>query len=348
MLLSIRFLVMAAIALCAISLTAWLRYASCQSKVNEQQVSTSNRTDCRTIEHEAGETEVCGQPQRIVVLGPYVLEPLLALGVQPVAYGDHVAFHQGDYDRPDGQIPYLGEMIIQPLANVGLAYEPSIEAIVKVKPDLIIGIEANAKQYDILSQIAPTILLDYDAPETNLKAIAQSVNRSVQAEQVLKETQQQIAAFRQAFAHLVATHSKLLLLFTSSNLQEINLGNSDGLCSSLVKDLGFQLVSLPELKNPEPNSPNRISIETLPRLNDADLVIVFSVSNGEFKNMNNFNQHQLAKIKQVWADNAIAQSLDASKAGRVYFIPTYLCAGLPGAIGTEIYLEELEQQLLPP
>ena len=40
--------------------------------------------------------------------------------------------------------------------------------------------------------------------------------------------------------------------------------------------------------------------------------------------------------------------MDASKAGRVYFIPTYLCAGLPGAIGTKLYLEELEQQLLPP
>ena len=42
-----------------------------------------------------------------------------------------------------------------------------------------------------------------------------------------------------------------------------------------------------------------------------------------------------------------AQSLDASQAGRVYFIPAYLCAGLPGPIGTELYLEELKEQLLP-
>ena len=44
-----------------------------------------------------GATEICGQLQRIVVLGPYVLEPLLALNVQLVGYADHIAFHQGDY-----------------------------------------------------------------------------------------------------------------------------------------------------------------------------------------------------------------------------------------------------------
>ncbi|MEM8718512.1 MAG: hypothetical protein AAGE84_04290 [Cyanobacteria bacterium P01_G01_bin.39] len=38
--------------------------------------------------------------------------------------------------------------------------------------------------------------------------------------------------------------------------------------------------------------------------------------------------------------------LDASKVGRVYFIPAYMCLGLPGAINTEFYLEELKEQLI--
>ena len=126
--------------------------ASCQSQTSNPEKSTSDQADCRTIEHEAGETEVCGEPQRIVVLGLYVLEPLLALGVQPVAYGDHVAFHQGEYNNPSEQIPYLGSRINQPIANVGIAYEPSMEAIAQAQPDLILGIEANVQRYDILSQ----------------------------------------------------------------------------------------------------------------------------------------------------------------------------------------------------
>ncbi|PSN77790.1 hypothetical protein C8B47_20200 [filamentous cyanobacterium CCP4] len=68
-----------------------------------------------------------------------------------------------------------------------------------------------------------------------------------------------------------------------------------------------------------------------PKLNEADT----------------FSSYQLDQLKQAWGDNAIAQSLVASQAGRVYFIPAYLCLGLPGPIGTELYLEELKQQLLP-
>ena len=337
---SIRFLVL--------SVFVGLAIASCQSQSSKQQTSISNQADCRAIEHEVGETEVCDRPQRIVVLGPYILEPLLALGVQPVAYGDHVAFHQRDYDNPQEQIPYLGGMITQPIANVGIAYEPSIEAIAKAQPDLIIGTEANAQQYDTLSQIAPTILLEYAEPEENLKAIAQAVDRPQQAEQLLEETQQKIAAAREAFAPVVAENPDLLSI-ESSQLKEINSLDSHTKCTSLPEQLGFQPVPIPGLEPPKPNSPSRpISIETLPELNDADSIIVFGHDFGEGEKLNNFRRNQLSKIKQAWADNAIAQSMDASKAGRVYFIPTYLCAGLPGTIGTKLYLEELEQQLLSP
>jgi iron complex transport system substrate-binding protein len=323
---------------------------ACQGRINRSSVgstatSTSSSNDCRNVEHEMGTTKVCGQPQRIVVLGIDVLESLLSLEIQPVGFADYAEFHQGDYDNPQEQIPYLGSLVTQPVANVGQASEPSIEAIVRAQPDLIIGTSFNSKVYQTLSQIAPTILLDYTEPEISLKTIAKAVNRSRQAEELLAETEKRIAAAHESFAPLVATHPKLLLLLTSSNLQQIYL-NSDYLCSSLVKNLGFQLVSLRELKNSRPYSPNPISIETLPRLNDADLAIVFSSNNSELENIKNFNQLQLSNMKQAWQENAIAQSLDASKAGRVYFIPSYLCGGLPGAIGTKLYLEELEKQFL--
>lgn len=320
--------------------------ASCQSQNSNSENSTANQTDCRTVEHEVGETEVCGEPQRIAVLGPYVLEPLLALGVQPVAYGDHVAFHQGDYDNPSQQIPYLGSMITQPIANVGIAYEPSMEAIAQAQPDLIIGIEANAKHYDTLSQIAPTILLEYAETENNLKAIATAVDRTQQAEQLLEETEKRITEAREAFVPVVAENPNILLI-TSSQLKEIAPLYSHTTCTSLPEQLGFKPVPIPGVETPEPGtSPPPISIETLPELNNADSIVVFGYDFGEGKKLNNFDRNQLSKIKQAWADNAIAQSMDASKAGRVYFIPTYLCAGLPGAIGTELYLKELEQQFL--
>ncbi|MEM8718513.1 MAG: iron-siderophore ABC transporter substrate-binding protein [Cyanobacteria bacterium P01_G01_bin.39] len=340
MLLWVRFLVVAAIALGAT--------ASCQSQANRQEISTSNRTDCRTVEHKAGETEVCGQPERIVVLGDYFLESLLSLGLQPVAFAGVVAFHQGDYDNPSQQIPYLGNRIEQSIANVGTAYEPSIEAIAKVQPDLIVANHGDSELYEILSQIAPTISLNRFEPKTNLKAIAVAVNRSGQAEQLLTETEQRINAARKTFAPVVAQNPKLLL-FYSGQLKQIVFDAPDKPCYSLPQELGFQLVSLPELERSQPNSPlTPISIEKLPQLNDADLIIVLGINLEKGKQPDNFDHHQLSKIKQAWQENAIAQSLDASKVGRVYFIPAYLCGTFPGAIGTELYLEELEQQLLSP
>lgn len=330
--------------------------ASCQSQPSymrgdSRPAANSIRTDCRDIDHVRGTTKVCGQPQRIVVIGPYLLEPLLALNVQAVAFADNIAFHQGDYTNPHKQIPYLGERITQPMANVGIAYAPSIEAIMKVQPDLILGLDINnARQYQTLARIAPTLILKWADPSGNLKAIAQAVNRNEQAEQILKDTKEQISTMRQEFASVVASHPKLLLL-NSSELREIYLvTNRHGICSSLLKDLGFQLVTPPNFpQNPQaPLVP--ISLETLPQLDQADLVILlgnnFSKPN-LFKQAKNFEDSQLTNLKQAWSKNAIAQSLNVSKSGKIYFIPTYICLGLPGPIGTNLYLNELKKQLLP-
>ena len=55
--------------------------------------------------------------------------------------------------------------------------------------------------------------------------------------------------------------------------------------------------------------------------------------------------NQLQTIKQAWSTNTIAQSLRASKENRVYFIPTYLCRGVPAPIGTQLVLKQLQEQL---
>ncbi|NET10236.1 MAG: iron-siderophore ABC transporter substrate-binding protein [Merismopedia sp. SIO2A8] len=303
--------------------------------------------DCRSIEHQAGKTELCGQPQRIVTLGPSALEHLLALEMQPIGFSDHVAFHQGDYDNPRQQIPYLGSHITQPLINLGVAERPSLEAILKAEPDLIIGTEFQSAQYEVLSEIAPTIVLNREASTESLTIVAQAVDRTEQAEALLIGTEQRIVSTRETLAPVIASHPKVLLL-VATQLQEIVLGQSHPSCSSPIEAMGFQLVSPPTLDNVTPDVWTPISLETLPGLNDADLVIILGANLSSLEGNDNFEDHQLSGLKQAWEENAIAQSLDASKAGRVYFIPVYLCAGLPGPIGTELYLKRLQKQLLAP
>jgi iron complex transport system substrate-binding protein len=307
----------------------------------------SQSTDCRTIPHAMGATTLCGQPQRTIVLGPNALEPLLDLSIQPVGFADHITYHEEDYTNPKQQITYLGQYIAQPLVNLGVAYMPSIERILEMQPDLIVGTEGNnASQYQLLSQVAPTIMLKWEDAEVNLRTIAQVFNRSKQAEERLLSKARNIETVRKEFSETVAKSPRLLLLSLTS-LEQISLGtHGHGRCSSLLKDLGFQLVDLPEYKMSQPDVNIPISLESLPKLNHADHIILlgsdFDLPNGD----TSFENHQLTHVKRAWGENAITQKLTASKNGRVYFIPAYLCLGLPGSIGTKLYLEELRRQIL--
>ncbi|MEM8807276.1 MAG: iron-siderophore ABC transporter substrate-binding protein [Cyanobacteria bacterium P01_G01_bin.38] len=311
---------------------------------------SSELTDCRTVQHEMGETEICGQPQQIVAIGPVALETSLALDIQPVGFADHFPIHKGNYDKPSQQIPYVGDLITSPISNVGLSNSPSPEAILKLQPELILAERLDPGQYNTLSEIAPTLPLELAESEANLVAVARAVGLTEQAKQTLNETEQNIASARRDFEPFVKNNPKVLLL-SAFDLQTMFLGNSaHGTCRSIVEEIGFQLVALPGFDNSDADLQVPISLEALPELNEADLVIMLGANFNppeQPKDIESFEDYQLADIKKSWQENAIAQSLNASQAGRVYFIPAYVCLGLPGPIGTELYLEELKQQLLP-
>lgn len=179
-------------------------------------------------------------------------------------------------------------------------------------------------------------------------AIAQAVRRPQKAEDLIANRQKQIAQARKNFAPTIAAHPKVLLL-NSVEMQEFRLISRQDSCGSLIERLGFQLIYPPGWDAANPYIP-ALSLEALPQPDDADSIILFGDNTYKFdqlQDMSHFEQHQLHSLEQAWQENAIAQSLPATKAERVYFIPTYLCRALPGPIGTGLYLNELQQQLLP-
>ena len=322
--------------------------AACQSP-NATRLETGEvlSESCQTIEHDAGETKVCDRPERIIALGPYLLEALVALDMQPVGFADHISLHQGTYNNPSRQIPYLGremekrisERALLPMANVGSAFTPSMEAILKLQPDLIVGTDANVEQYEALSQIAPTLLFEWGDTAQTMSAIGQAVERSEKAAQVISEMEVRIAEARETFSPLVAARPKVALL-SASQLTDVTLAESAfGPCRALVEEIGFQLVEPSELKSTDDDMPAPFSLEALPHFNEADSVIFLSYnfSNlGELEDAEEFTAHQFSALKQAWENNAIAQSLTASKNDQVHFIPSYICLGLTGPIGTDL------------
>ncbi|MCF4965909.1 iron-siderophore ABC transporter substrate-binding protein [Nostoc sp. CMAA1605] len=309
------------------------------------------RGDCQTVRHLGGETQICGKPQRIVVLNPKMLDIVLSLDVQPIGYAEIFSNRRGDFDQPSQQIPYLGDRITHPIANLGMSSKPSLEGIIKLKPDLILGdIRTNQQQYGQLSQIAPTLLFDYVGGkkwQDSLQAIAQVLGRTDQAKKIIAAHLQQIATTRQALAPVVKAYPKVLMVSSEQLNSSINLVTPLDFCGALLEDIGFKLATVSTTTPTNITQP--ISVEILPQL-DADLIIVQGhniVELSNIKNTTSFTKIQLQSVQKSWQTNTIAQSLSASRNNRVYFIPTYICLGLPSPSGTQITLQSLQEQLLP-
>lgn len=312
--------------------------------------ASSSPTQCQSIPHALGETEVCGQPKKIVALGPNILEILLALEVQPIGYADYFSLTNQNLDQPSQQILYLGKQMTSQPSNVGTWIDPSLEAIAKLQPDLILGSKgANQDEYTLLSKIAPTLLFTYYEADKgwqpSFRSIARVLGRSEQAEKVIADHNRRLAAVREELKPIAITYPSVMLLASNQLNQNLQLENSNNSsCGSLIENLGFQIVSLPSLEKSEETT-STISLEVLPQL-DADLIILQAWNRDFSSPPENLTNHQLDPVKQQWNSNAIAQSLEASKADRVYFTSAYLCRAMPGPIGAEIFLNQLRQQLL--
>jgi len=57
---------------------------ACTPTSLENSTSNPPATDCRTFQHEFGETQICGKPERIIAFDPPALDMLLSLDIQPV------------------------------------------------------------------------------------------------------------------------------------------------------------------------------------------------------------------------------------------------------------------------
>jgi len=127
-----------------------------------------------TIEHDSGTLTLEKTPKRIVALAFSFVDALAISGVSPVGIAD-----DGDKNR-----------VIQPVRkligdwkSVGSRYQPSLEAIAALKPDLIIADTGRHQSiYKDLSHIAPTLMLksrgvNYQENLIELQKIAKAVNK---------------------------------------------------------------------------------------------------------------------------------------------------------------------------
>ena len=118
-----------------------------------------------SITHANGQTDVPSNPQKTVVLDLALLDILHALDV-PVA-----AVSNG---RFSGTLAQYGE---DSVPKVGSMFEPDVDAIRAIDPDLIIAGRRSTKAYSTFADVAPTINLAFD--QQNLVASVTDTTRTL-------------------------------------------------------------------------------------------------------------------------------------------------------------------------
>ena len=191
-------------------LSVALLIVACQTSSIKQSPtvsdSISGTNNCRIVEHSLGETEVCGQPQKVVALSPRILDSILALGVQPAGFAQSVNSKIKIYDDPSAQIPYLGQWVTTQPIGLGDRKSPSLERLAQLQPDLILGEEWNNKdEYSLLTQIAPTLLFsdtknpnEIQSWQQDIQGIAKALGKQAQAAELLATFNKQILQARTA------------------------------------------------------------------------------------------------------------------------------------------------------
>ncbi|MFJ2555229.1 MULTISPECIES: ABC transporter substrate-binding protein [unclassified Streptomyces] len=133
-----------------------------------------------TVATVMGDVKVKDAPKRVVVLDTDALDSAVSLGVTPV--GATTVVDKAPFST------YLPADRLKDIKPVGLIAQPNLEAIVALKPDLILSSKVrDEKNYEALSAIAPTVFSDTTGPSwrKNFALHADALGKKNEAKKVV-------------------------------------------------------------------------------------------------------------------------------------------------------------------
>ena len=274
-------------------------------QVSSQAADTSTKA-VRVIEHAMGTSEVPVIPKRVVVLDTAPLDAALALGIQPIGTYIWETFPQ-----------YLEENVenVKDIAIVGKGNQPSLEKILQLKPDLILGskLGSSPQQYQLLSQIAPTVFTEGSGRQTdwqpNFQLYAEALGRPELAQQLLERYQQQVEQLRQN----IPRPQTIVISVLSSYNNRLDTYTKGTFSGSILQDVGFSRPTAQDTNTYEVN----LSPEALDEL-DGDYIFLIHSSNspGEVSKKEFITNPLWSKLEAVRQDRVCEVTGEVWAAGR--------------------------------
>jgi iron complex transport system substrate-binding protein len=290
-------------------------------QTTDTQTSTDTNITTRVIEHAMGQTEIIGEPKRIVILTNEGTEALLELGVKPVGA---VRSWTGNpwYSHIDKDM--------EGVENLGDESQVNIEAIAALSPDLIIGNKMrHEKIYDQLSQIAPTVYSNTLRGEwkENFAFYANVLGKDSEGKEVIKKFDDRAAEISRLAGDKLKTELSIVRFMPGKT--RIYLG--DTFSGKILKQIGFA--------RPASQQSEEFTVEIgKERLKEADGQVMFyftyETGNGEGS----------AREKE-WLEDPMFKTLDVVKNNKVYKVDDAIWNTAGGVKAANLMLNDIEKFL---
>lgn len=313
-------------ALLGLSILSLLVLAACgsgDSKKDSDSGKKENAGESYTVKHAMGSTKIEGTPKRVVILTNEGTEALLALGVTPVGavqswLGDPWYAHIED-KMADAEV-------------VGQESQVNIEAIAKLKPDLIIGNKLRQEDiYDQLSAIAPTVFsetLKGDWKE-NFSLYAKALNKENEGKQLLRDFDKRIADMREKLGDKVNMKVSLVRFLAG----DVRIYHKDTFAGVILDEIGF---ARPESQNVDDFAEMNASKERIPAM-DGDILFYFTYETGE---------GEADTLEKEWTGDPLFKNLSVVKAGKAHKVDDAIWNTAGGVIAANKMLDQLESIIL--
>ncbi|WP_050526424.1 siderophore ABC transporter substrate-binding protein [Pseudorhodobacter aquimaris] len=265
------------------------------------------------IQTAQGEVATAHNPSRVAALDVASVDTLTALGVTLVGAPDKL------------YVDYLGDLGTQP---VGTLFEPNMEALANLGPDLIIVGGRSATKAQPLSKIAPTIDMTIGtdtiaSAKANIDAYGKLFDKTDKAAALAGELDARLADVKAAAAD---QGNALILMTNGPKVSAYGRGSRFGWLHTAL-DLPEAFENL----NPEVHG-DAVSFEFIAETNPDWLIVVDrSVAIGE------------ASSAQTTLDNPLVAGTTAAQKGQIVYLsaaPLYIAGG--GYTSLSTTLDELK------
>ena len=263
----------------------------------------------REIETAKGRIRIPVNPQRVVTAINYAMHDLFDVGFTPIGVPDGFA---------TAVLPEFASLY-QGIEKVGPWNQLDLEKIAALKPDLILGLDAelNAPLYDRLTAIAPTALFSLAGTGDWTKVAAEFADAVGRADQFAALRQQ----YRGRAAALRATYAAQLQgrpwAIVTAPAGKWVLWYPDSSAGQVLGELGVSLVGAAAGQT---GNYREFTYEQLATLADAAVI----VTSGSQENIP-------AGIRQL-LDLATFKALPAAQRGRVFHLPQLFPASYKAAL----------------